>query len=55
MVVEIHLDPGANTFFESIPGEGGDIGLYRCMETKKVLGVRLPLIHKNVSLDTNRM
>lgn len=49
--VELCLDTSANTYSEWIEGEGADIGLMRCFETKKVMGVRLPLYRNNLAVD----
>ena len=46
--VELILDTGVSTYAEWIPGEGGDICLIRCRETKKVMGVHLPLYKRNL-------
>lgn len=42
--VELLLDSGCNRWhLEWIPGEGGDIGLFRDTGTNRIVGVRLPL------------
>lgn len=46
--VELTLDTSVSTYGEWIPGEGGDICLLRCMDTKKVVGVHLPLMNDNL-------
>lgn len=46
--VELVLDTSVSTYGEWIPGEGGDICLLRCMDTKKVIGVHLPLMRDNL-------
>ena len=46
--VELNLDTSLATFAEWIPGEGGDIALLRCCETKRVVGVHLPLMRNNL-------
>lgn len=46
--VELLLDTSITTYAEWIPGEGGDISLIRCQETKKVVGVYLPLLRTNL-------
>ena len=46
--VELILDTGVSTYSEWIPGEGGDICLLRCQETKAVMGVHLPLYKQNL-------
>lgn len=48
--VELLLDTGISTYSEWIPGEGGDICLLRCRETKRVVGVRLPLINEKLAV-----
>lgn len=48
--VELLMDTKANTFSEWIPGEGGDIGLIRDIVTARVVGIRLPLIHKPLKI-----
>lgn len=42
--VELWLDTSLDTYDEWIKGEGADIALIRCQETKRVVGVRLPLL-----------
>ena len=49
--IEILLDTKANVYSEWIKGEGADIHLLRDMETHKVMGCRLPLIHSEVRFD----
>ena len=44
--VELILDPTVATYGEWIEGEGADICLYRSIETKEVIGCRLPLKNK---------
>lgn len=46
--VELLLDTSIATYAEWIPGEGGDISLIRCRETKRVVGVYLPLLRTNL-------
>lgn len=48
--VELYLDTSLSTFDEWIPGEGGDIGLIRDQDTKRVVGVRLPLLRNNLAV-----
>lgn len=48
--VELYLDTSANTYSEWIPAEGGDIGLMRDQESKRVMGVRLPLYCNNLAV-----
>ena len=48
--VTLLLDTDLNTYSEWIPGEGADIGLVRCQETKRVVGVRLPLLKNNLAI-----
>jgi hypothetical protein len=48
--VELILDTGLDTYGEWIPGEGGDIYLIRCQESKRVVGVRLPLLKTNLAV-----
>ena len=48
--VTLCLDTGIDTYSECIKGEGADIGLMRCMETNRVVGVRLPLRKRNLSV-----
>lgn len=48
--VELLLDTSIATYAEWIPGEGGDISLIRCRETKKVVGVYLPLLRTNLCI-----
>jgi hypothetical protein len=47
-LVELILDTKRSTYGEWIKGEGGDICLYRDMETNKVVGCRLPLYQKKL-------
>lgn len=46
--VELLLDTSIDTYSEWIEGEGADIGLIRCQETKRVVGVTLPLLRRNL-------
>jgi len=46
--VELNLDTAIANYLDWIPGEGGDIGLLRCCDTNKVVGVRLPLLKQNL-------
>lgn len=46
--VELYLDTSLDTYGEWIPGEGGDICLLREHETKRVVGVCLPLLRTNL-------
>ena len=46
--VELILDTKVRTYGEWIKGEGADICLYRDVETKKVVGCRLPLYQKKL-------
>ena len=46
--VELLLDTAIVTYSEWIKGEGADICLYRCRETNKVVGVRLPLMNRRL-------
>ena len=46
--VELVLDTSASTYAEWIPGEGGDICLLRCQETKRVVGCFLPLMNRKL-------
>jgi len=41
--VELIMDTSIDTRAEWIPGEGGDVCLYRSQEDEHVVGVRLPL------------
>lgn len=50
--VDIHLDTSRGSYGEWIPGEGGDICLYRDNETKKVVGAYFPLLNKRLSVWT---
>lgn len=46
--VELNLDTSVASYSEGIKGEGSDIGLFRSLDTRKVVGVRLPLYRKNL-------
>ena len=46
--VELWLDTSLSTYSDWIKGEGADIGLMRCQETHRVVGVRLPLLRRNL-------
>lgn len=46
--VELLLDNSIATYSEWIEGEGADIGLTRCLETKRVVGVTLPLLQRRL-------
>ena len=46
--VELFLDTELDYYLEWIKGEGADIGLLRCRETKRVVGVCLPLLRNNL-------
>ncbi len=46
--VSLYLDTGISTYGEWIKGEGGDICLIRCQETKRVIGCHLPLMKNNL-------
>lgn len=46
--VELVLDTKRDYYGEWIKGEGGDICLYREMETKKVVGCYLPLYQREL-------
>jgi hypothetical protein len=46
--VELWLDTELSTYTEWLPGEGSDIGLMRCLETGRVVGIRLPLRRNNL-------
>jgi len=46
--VELYLDTSIATYSEWIKGEGADIGLMRSRETDRVVGVRLPLLRRNL-------
>lgn len=46
--VELWLDTSLDTYSEWIKGEGADIGLMRCQKTNRVVGVRLPLLRRNL-------
>lgn len=48
--VELILDTGVSTYGQWIKGEGADICLYRCQETDRVIGCRLPLMKRNLSV-----
>lgn len=50
--VELETDTSVDTYSEWIPGEGSDIVLIRCLETNKVVGVRLPLRRVNLAVFT---
>ena len=43
--VTLLLDTSLDTYHEWIPGEGADIGLIRDRETKKTVGIDLPLLN----------
>jgi hypothetical protein len=47
--IDIMLDNTVSYYSEWIPGEGGDIVLYRDEKTKKVVGARLPLYNDAIS------
>lgn len=49
--IELILDTKKSYFGEWIPGEGGDICLYRDQETRKVVGCYLPLYHKTLAVN----
>jgi len=46
--VDLLLDTGSNSYSEWIPGEGGDICLYRDRQTNKVVGCHLPLYNERL-------
>ncbi len=46
--VELCLETGVSTSLERIKGEGADIGLLRCLDTKRVIGCVLPLMKNNL-------
>lgn len=46
--IDINLDLTSQDYSEWIPGEGADIALMRDMETKKVVGARLPMYAKRL-------
>ncbi len=48
LYVELLLDTAVPYYDEWIKGEGGDICLYRCQETGKVVGCHLPLMNKKL-------
>ena len=48
--IQIHLDTKADEIAEHIPGEGGDICLFRNRKTGKVTGCRLPLYQDRVTI-----
>lgn len=48
--VELCIDPTVSTYADWIPGEGGDICLTRCRETKRVVGCCLPLLNRKLSV-----
>ena len=50
LFVELRLDSSQSTYGEWIEGEGGDIGLLRDIETKKVCGVHLPLLNSKLAV-----
>lgn len=49
-LVELMLDGSISTYGEWITGEGADICLLRCRETKRVVGVRLPLLNEKLAV-----
>jgi hypothetical protein len=51
--VELNCDNSVTTYFEWIKGEGADIGLIRCMETKRVVGIHLPLMDRKLCVHHN--
>lgn len=52
--VELFLDTKVNYYGEWIKGEGGDICLYRDMETNKVVGCHLPLYQKELHVSRTK-
>lgn len=48
--VELLLDTNLSTYSEWLPGEGADIGLIRELGTDRVVGVRLPLLNRKLSV-----
>jgi hypothetical protein len=46
--MEVCLDTAEATYCEHIAGEGGDIGLSRNMDTKRLAGAYLPLYAKTL-------
>ena len=48
--IELLLDTSLNTYGDWIPGEGGDMGLIREVGTKRVVGIRLPLLNRNLAV-----
>lgn len=48
--VELILDTSVSTYGEWIDGEGANICLLRCQDTKRVVGVRLPLMRENLAV-----
>lgn len=46
--VTLVLDTSVPTYSQWIDGEGGDICLFRCRETDKVVGSRLPLMNRKL-------
>ena len=48
--VELIMDTSIDTRAEWIPGEGGDVCLYRSQEDEHVVGVRLPLKRTNLAV-----
>lgn len=54
LAINILLERSGRYHYEWIEGEGSDIGLYRDMETKKLVGARLPLKHLDVEVSYTR-
>ena len=48
--VELLLETNISSYLQWIPGEGADIGLIRCQDTKKVVGVHLPLMNNKLAV-----
>lgn len=46
--VSLFLDTSVSFYLEHIPGEGADIGIYRCHETNQAVGVTLPLMNERL-------
>ena len=49
-VVDLVLETELDHYLDWIKGEGADIGLFRCRETKRVVGVCLPLLRNNLTI-----
>lgn len=48
--VTLYLDTSIDCYAEHIPGERGDAAFMRCVETNKIVGVRLPLLRNNLTV-----